>query len=398
MPLRAQRRFRAATVCSKARAASSGVWGSSSVGAGCSGAAAGASAGPSSWRSGAAGAGWDLFFLRRPLAMCSGAAFSLAGAAGTSGSCPSSSCSSRLMVSSRPGGGVWPRGASSSPTPKKWKPPTCWVTSLSSSGAGLGAGAGRAGCTGWGPMTSSISRSLASSLSSASGTRTVFGCGLVPLLGGVTFRTGGAGRSARGFSSALNVMATGFVSALGAGAAGLASALGAGAAGLTSALGAGAADLASALGAGSSGGPSSCKVRSSSRGRGVRAGPPPLSSRTGPGALSSRISPVGAMGVSAQRTSSCSGGSWLRAFSFLAKKRDSSPCLRSGCAAWGIISSGTWATLVVKNVLNFSFCSCSSSSRVSSRRSESLGILVPPIRGGGGPGHCFPAARWDWIS
>ena len=50
------------------------------------------------------------------------------------GDSSSSSWSSRLMVSSSARGGTSPWGASSSPTPKNWKPPTCRVISLSSSG------------------------------------------------------------------------------------------------------------------------------------------------------------------------------------------------------------------------------------------------------------------------
>ena len=110
------------------------------------------------------------------------------------------------------------------------------------------------------------------------------------------------------------------------------------------------------------------------------------------------------MGVSDQKVSSsgsCSWGGTPLAFSFLPKNRASSPCLLSGCSedrVGLIISSGTWATLVVKNVLNFSFCFCSISSRVSSRRSESFGILVPPIARLSGPGYWFVPARWAWIS
>ena len=62
------------------------------------------------------------------------------------------------------------------------------------------------------------------------------------------------------------------------------------------------------------------------------------------------------------------------------------------------ISSGTCATLVLKNVRNFSFCA-SISSCVSSLRLSSFGILVPPCSGHGGlAAVSYSAARWLWIS
>ena len=59
---------------------------------------------------------------------------------------------------------------------------------------------------------------------------------------------------------------------------------------------------------------------------------------------------------------------------------------------------GHRATLVLKNVRNFSFCA-SISSCVSSLRLSSFGILVPPCSGHGGlAAVSYSAARWLWIS
>ena len=324
------------------------------------------------------------------------------------------------MVSSRLGGGVSPRGASSSPTPKKWNPPTCWVISLSSSGLG-------GALTGWGPMVSSITLSSSSSLSSASGRRACFLWGLSRLGAGfaragwdaaagraafeVPVRAAGAGRGSglgSGFglcsgSGAGALWTGGSSSRRGSGSAGsgfsgssLAGSGFAGPAGTGWAVRAGAGAGVSGC-CGSGGGvsaagrsASSSRVRSSSEGRAASSRLPSAFSGA---ERSSMISPVGAMGVSAQKTSSSgsSGGGVPRAFSSLPKKRASRPCLRSGWREGLIISSGTWATLVVKKVSNFF---CSFSSRVTSRRSASLGIHMSlPTRGSIRPGHVTRSRR-----
>ena len=335
------------------------------------------------------------------------------------------------MVSSRLGGGVSPRGASSSPTPKKWNPPTCWVISLSSSG--WGRGSGRAG---WGPMVSSITLSFSSSLSSASGTRVCFFRGLRPAWAAGLGRGGGAalfcGAAAISGCGAGSLGGAGGVSGGGAGSldgagrgagaggtgpagrsgSGPSSRMGSGSAGSGAAGAAGSRTMASgAAGAGGSGcggaaggwaagsapSPSSSRVRSSREGRAASSRLPSAFSWPG---RSSMISPVGAMGVCAQKISSSSwssGGGAPRAFSSLPKNRASRPCLRSGWRVGLIISSGTWATLVVKKVSNFFF---SISSRVKSRRSASLGIHMSlPTRGSTRPGLIYTVpARWAWIS